>query len=279
VRDPKTSRGADGQAADSVAVGRRDASGILKLSRAPSRALVVRGGNMHRWLWAAVAAICVAGLAAAQTAQQAYPVELSMPFGTAAGKLVTSGANLIFVNDPDVGKSFTIPRNNLQIVDLKDGVLSVALEHPMKDETGGQSRLSFRFTNPADADSVVRWLKTTNPETAGADRAATGAQSVKEPKITDQQISYQVRHNHRVGSCTGRLIVTAERINYESLTDVNDSRQWSMKDVKEVKHTSPYKLSIKPFTGKDYSFEFLGTSMKNEDYAALTKAIAAARAQ
>jgi hypothetical protein len=61
---------------------------------------------MHKCSLLAASAIFMAGSAAAQTAQQAYPVELSMPFGTAAGKLVTSGAYLIFVNDPDVAKSF-----------------------------------------------------------------------------------------------------------------------------------------------------------------------------
>jgi hypothetical protein len=176
-------------------------------------------------------------------------------------------------------KSFTIPRSNVQRVDLESGVLSIALAQPMGDETGGRSRLSFRFTNPADADSVVRWSKRTASETAAADRAAAEAPTVKEPALPGEPIRYQVKHKHRVGSCTGRLMVTAERIIYESLTEVNDSRQWSMKDVKEVEHSSPYKLDLKPFTGNDYSFEFLGTSMKNEDYATLTKAIAAARAR
>jgi hypothetical protein len=226
---------------------------------------------MHRWLLLAVSAMFAAGPATAQTAQQAYPVELSMPFGTAGGKLVTSGAYLIFVNDPNVAKSFAIQRNDVQNIDVQNGVMSIALNQPMKDESGEQSRLSFRFTNPADADSIVRWSKM-----GSADRSAA-APNVGEPKVGLQQISYQVKHNHRLGSCTGRLLVTADRVSFESLTDINDSRQWSMKDIKEVEHKNPYSLDIKSFTGNDYSFQFLGGSMKNEDYTDLTKAIAAAR--
>ncbi len=217
-------------------------------------------------------AMFAAGPATAQPAQQAYPVELSMPFGTAGGKLVTAGQYLIFVNDPNVDKSFVIPRVNVQNVNVENGIMSVALNQPMPGEAGEPSRLSFRFANPADADFIVRWWKT-----ASADRAAAEP-NIGEPVIADRQFSYQVKHNHRLGSCTGRLIVTAEGIVYESLTDVNDSRRWSMKDIKEVEHKNPYNLDIKPFTGNDYSFEFLGGAMKNEDYTDLTKSIAAARA-
>jgi hypothetical protein len=67
---------------------------------------------MHKWLLLAASAMFAAGSAAAQPAQQAYSVELSMPFGTAGGRLVTAGEYLIFVNDPNVEKSFVIPRVN-----------------------------------------------------------------------------------------------------------------------------------------------------------------------
>jgi len=227
---------------------------------------------MHKWLLLAASAMFAAGSAAAQPAQQAYSVELSMPFGTAGGRLVTAGEYLIFVNDPNVGKSFVIPRVNVQNINVENGIMSIALNQPMRGEAGEPSRLSFRFTNPADADSIVRWSKT-----ASAERSAA-APNVGEPKIAGQQFSYEVKHNHRVGSCAGRLFVAADRVTYESLTDVNDSRQWSMKDIKEVEHKSPYRLEIKPFTGNDYSFEFLGSAMKNEDYTGFTKSIAAARA-
>lgn len=227
---------------------------------------------MHKWVLLAASAMFAAGPAAAQPAQQSYPVELSMPFGSASGKLVTAGEYLIFVNDPNVEKSFVVPRVNVQNVSVENGIMFVALNQPMRDEPGQPSRLSFRFTNPVDAESIVRWSKT-----ASADRSAA-VPNAGEPKVADRQFSYQVKHNHRLGSCTGRLIVTADGIAYESLTDIDDSRRWSMKDIKEVEHKNPYKLDIRPFTGNDYSFEFLGTAMKNEDFANLTKSIAAARA-
>ena len=224
---------------------------------------------MRKWMLFTVAAISGVSLAFAQPAPQAYPVE----FGLAHVKLVISGEYLIFVNDSSVENSFVIPRDNVQNMNLEDGMMSVALRQPMRDASGERSRLSFRFANPANADSIVRWSET--PKTG---RSTTVASSAAEGKIEEHQVSYQVKHNHRIGSCTGRLILTADRLIYESLTEINDSRQWSMKDIKEVEHNSPYKLDVKPFTGNDYSFEFLGKGMDNADYTTLTKQIAAARA-
>lgn len=226
---------------------------------------------MHKLVLLAASAMFAAGPATAQPAQLAYPVELSMPFGTASGSLVTAGDYLIFVNDPNVEKSFVIPRANVQNVNVENGIVSIALSQAMRNEAGEPSRLSFRFPNPADANSIVRWSKL-----ASADRSAASP-TVGDSKIALQPFSYQVKHNHRVGSCTGRLFMTADRVSYESLTDINDSRQWSMKDIKEVEHKNPYSLGIKSFTGNDYTFEFLGSPMKNEDYTDLTKSIAAAR--
>lgn len=209
----------------------------------------------------------------AQPPQQAYPAEFALPFGTAAGKLVLSGDYLIFVNDTAVESSFVIPRDNVQNVSLDGSVIAIALRQPMRYPPADQSTLHFRFTSPTSADPVVQWSK----GAAAARMSPPAGQSAGTPKLEGQLFSYDVKHNHRIGSCSGRLIVTAEKVNFESLTDVNDSRQWSLKDIKEVSHDSPYELQIKPFIGNDYKFAFAGTSMDNADFAVLTKLIAAAR--
>lgn len=228
---------------------------------------------MHKWVLLVIAACSAVSSALGQPAQRAYPVELSMPFGMANGKLVIAGEYLIFVNDSNVENSFAISRNSIQEVSLDNGVTTIALRQPMRDQSGERSKLSLRFSNASDADSVSRWSRA-----ATADRAVTVPFNAAEPKIEGQQFTYEVKHSHRVGSCTGRLIVTADRIIYESLTDVNDSREWSMKDIKEVEHKNPYKLDVRPFTGSDYGFVLLGKGMDNADYTMLTKLIARARA-
>jgi hypothetical protein len=222
----------------------------------------------------ALAAVSACTQAPAQPSQlQAYPAELALPFGTASGKVVVSGDYLIFVTDTTVENSFVIPRDNVQDITSNGGVTTVGLKQAMRDQSGERARAIFRFTNAADADAIARWSKM-----GTADRSSTAPTNDTKGTAAGQTFNYSVKHNHKLGSCKGRLMVNGDRLSFESLTDVNDSRQWSMGDIKELKHNSPYKLEVKPFTGNDYSFDFLGKGMDNSDFTALTKMIAGARA-
>jgi hypothetical protein len=234
---------------------------------------------MYKLLFPVIAVAAALGPAfaqqggAPQPAGQAYPVELSMPFGVANGNAVVSGDYLIFVNNRDVGNSFVVPRSDVQSANIDNSILTLTLRSPVQVASQSQSRLNLRFTNPSDADSIVRWTKE-----ATADRAANPPSGANAASVQGQQFSYQVKHDHLMGSCTGRLIATQDRLVFESMTDINHSRQWAMKDIKEVQHKNPYKLHVQPFTGDDYSFEFIGQGMDNADFALLTKLIADARA-
>jgi hypothetical protein len=90
-------------------------------------------------------------------------------------------------------------------------------------------------------------------------------------------MSFQVKHDHFIGSDTGRLMVTPTQVVYESVTDVNNSRQWSLSDIKEVHRDGPYKLKIVPFSGDDYSFQLMGQGMTSGQYQMLVERITGAR--
>lgn len=231
--------------------------------------------NKQIFMTLALAAVSVCTQAPAQPSpQQAYPAELALPFGTASGKLIVSGDHLMFVTDTNVESSFVIPRDNVQDITTDGGVITIVFKQSMRDQSGERTRAIFRFPNAADVDAITRWSKT-----ATASQSSTAPSNETAGNTADHLFDYSVKHNHKLGSCTGRLMVSADRLVFESLTDVNDSRQWSMRDIKEVKHKSPYKLEVKPFTGNDYAFQFLGKGMDNADFTALTKLIAAARAR
>lgn len=231
------------------------------------------GGVMSKWILLAIFSVAGARTALSQPAPKVYPAELALPFGTATGKIVPSGDYLIFVADPNIENSFVIPRDRVQNVTMDGGVMSVSLSRPIRVQSGEQSKLPFRFPNGGDADAVMGLLRT-----ASADRSPGTVPSTASGAATEGQLfSYQVKHNHRIGSCSGRLVVTSDRVIYESLTEINDSRQWAMKDIKEVEHKSSYKLDIKPFTGNDFAFEFIGNTMDSADFTTLTKLIVAAR--
>jgi hypothetical protein len=133
--------------------------------------------------------------------------------------------------------------------------------------------VNFRFAAAGAGDPIVRWARSAPPA-----RASSTPTIPSEQKVEGQKFSYEVKHDHRIGSCSGRLIVTGDKVIFESLTEVNDSRQWSMKDIKELVHKSPYRLDIKPFAGNDYSFGLLGNGMDNSDFSTLSKMVTDARA-
>jgi hypothetical protein len=141
------------------------------------------------------------------------------------------------------------------------------LRQPLRDRPGQPSRLSFRTQAPGAANELTTWVRSVPAPSASADR--------QQPQSSTT--SYQAEHDHLFGSCSGRLIITQDQISYESVTNLDHSRQWAMKDIKELNRSSPYKIEIKPFTGDDYTFRLIGNGMSSEEYANLVKRVTAAR--
>lgn len=71
--------------------------------------------------------------------------------------------------------------------------------------------------------------------------------------------------------------MTQDRIVFESIDDIGDSRNWLPKDIKELKLDNPYKLTIDPFSGSKYTFEFQGQGMDPEVYRSLVDRVTTAR--
>ena len=90
-------------------------------------------------------------------------------------------------------------------------------------------------------------------------------------------MSYEARHKHRFGGgCRGRLIVTNDRFAYESIDKIEDSRQWDLADIKELKLRNPYSMEIKPFAGAEYEME-LQRSMDTGEFNVLVDRVTKAR--
>jgi hypothetical protein len=94
---------------------------------------------------------------------------------------------------------------------------------------------------------------------------------------SDQATTYQVLHKHMIGECSGRLIISGDRLSFESVTDLNHSRQWSLRDVSELKRQNPYELEVRPFVGNSYNFELLSQGMDSDAYRVLVDRIATLR--
>lgn len=250
-----------------------------------------------------VCALVLAVAAAAQTPIKVYRTELSVPFGVAKGRVVMAGDMLIFVDEDDSNASFAIDKLNIKNWNEAEGVVTVNTVKAVRDRSGERNLFPFRFADGNSA-GVAAWLREApqgmmagaammarQPEAAANPPAkpmdATGGQPAQtavasatapEAKPEEQKKIYSAKQKRfPVGSTEGKLVVTDKMIAFESLGDVKRSRQWELKDIKEIKQTGPYVLTITPFSGDKYTLELQGDSMPPADFKALTDRIAAAR--
>jgi hypothetical protein len=231
-----------------------------------------------RGLWIIALMLAATGAAPAQVAQpstspepaataeapgRALPAELSIPFGSVRGDLVISGDILMFIDQAQPGFSFAISRQNLNSVDIQNGMLVVELREPVRNRAGETDHLVFRVLEGQTADPILAWS-----------RAPAGGFPAQ-PQ--EQTFSYDAKHDHFIGSDSGRLIIGPERIDYESVTDINQSRQWRYSDIKEIKRDSPYKIEIQPYNGDKYTFSLQGGGMELSTYNLIVQRITGAR--
>lgn len=210
------------------------------------------------------------GVAAGQgsTGASVLNVDLAVPFGTVAGKLLLRGDYLVFWDEQEPESSFVVAKSQMENVTVADMEITVQLREAVRNRSGEVMRLVFRAMPGVEAGVVRSWF-------AGGMRAAApaaGASGGVEGK------SYEAQHSHRLGECRGRLIVGDDQINYESVSASSHSRRWLFKEIREIKQPNPYRLDIRPFTEAGYSLRLVGTGMEPEDFKALVDRITAARA-
>lgn len=217
----------------------------------------------------AFSALCQAP--AAQPGLQVYPAELAVEFNAVPGKLVILDDQLVFVDDKNPQESFLMPRRILKDAVADGQVVTISTSEPVRDRSGSRSRVSFRLADAAAIGQLIAW-KNMKPAAVAAERAQ-GAQ----PEI---DIQLQARHKHfPTGGCSGRLMITKDRIMYESVSEVSHSRRWDLSQIKQTKRSGPYVLGIEPFEGGDNNFEIQGQGLDDRDYRALVDRITAARAK
>lgn len=221
----------------------------------------------------------------AQETVQVSRAELSVPFGTVKGKIVTMGDRLVFVDDDRPEASFALNRADVESARVENGLLNVQLRRPIRDREGERTRLSMRLDG-GDPETVVRWANAAGvPAVAASDsaRLTSGAgAAVAGGAVTTSGatlFNIEARHEHRLrGNCRGRLVLTEAGLSFQSLTELTDSRQWGFRDIKELRHGSPYELTVEPFDGAMYRFEMQGSGMDNDQFKLLSERVAAARA-
>src|SRR5262249_8400839 len=66
-----------------------------------------------------------------------------------------------------------------------------------------------------------------------------------------QGYEFAVEHNHTIGNCRGRLIITPERIEYR--TEYKEhSRDWRYTDLRRIKIVSPKKIDLASYEDRKW---------------------------
>ena len=109
-------------------------------------------------------------------------------------------------------------------------------------------------------------------------RAFGGSQnSAAEPSSEDRKV-LRARHKHFRGGCDGTLILSDSGVTFESLTKATHSRQLQLSDIKELKRSNPYELTVKPFIGDDYDFQLSGSGLSSAEFQDVVDRVASSRA-
>ncbi|MFB3905639.1 MAG: hypothetical protein ACE15E_19510 [Acidobacteriota bacterium] len=199
---------------------------------------------------------------------------MSIPFGEANGVLVQLADYLVFVDEEQRESSFAVRRSDIRNLSAQDETVNVELNQPVSGRSGQMDRLAFRLEDRADVAALTAWgsRDTTVQQSASNTQPATSTSASSGILGT-----YQVKHNHRFGDCRGNLIIKNDGIAYESINQIDHSRQWAFRDIQELHHDNPYKLSIDPFAGNSYDFDFLGKGMDNNVFQAVAQKVTSAR--
>jgi len=97
------------------------------------------------------------------------------------------------------------------------------------------------------------------------------------PPLGFRLLCAPVKHKHTFGECRGNLIIKDNGIAYESINDINHSRQWAFRDIRELNRDNPYELSVEPFSGDQYDFDFMGKGMDNAIFQTVVQRVTSAR--
>jgi hypothetical protein len=212
----------------------------------------------------------------AQTNLKVYPAELSLPFGVASGQIVTVDDYLLFIDADKPDTSFAARRSTLRTVSAATDRLTVESTAPLMDRSGSRSQFVFRLKNPEGAQTIQSWFNSAPSSQQTTGQPISGQQTGgSEPQL----VTYQVRHDHLLGSCTGRFFMDEGRIVFESITDIEDSRRWALSDIKELKRDNPYTLKIEPFNGDTYRLSFLGQGLETKDFQSMVDRVTRARSR
>ena len=168
-----------------------------------------------------------------------HKVTINTPSGMISGKVIGTGDRLVFVDDSDPSKSFTLSRGEIRNHRAEDGALLVEMERPGVDRTGTVSNLRITVVDPASSATLTRWIS-----------------MPVERSRTVTTYSTDVRHDHKgQGHCNGRLLADDTGLRFESVTQADHSQSWNYGDLQTFDKEKDHAL-LKVVTKNGDRFDF-----------------------
>ena len=222
----------------------------------------------RNWKFASLFGAAFLGATLAWAAQGivVHRVQLAGTMGADNGHLVLAGDQLIFVDDTNPSGSFAIPKTDVRNLDLNNGILTITMSRPFTNMYGERSDVVLRVFDPSSPGLVADWLGMPITTMGEAARVNPGAPPV--------DATFDATHDGH----HGQLIVSANGVSWQDLTDTNHSRSWNYSQIKELKRENGNtELEIKPYNGDNYKFRINGPFMNDTVYNLVANRIVTAR--
>jgi hypothetical protein len=210
--------------------------------------------------------ICAAlaiGTLSAQEQITINKVTINTPSGVITGKVVGQGENLVFVDDANPSKSFTLERGQVKSFTTEGGNLMVQMARPETDAAGTVSNVKITVLDQANSGVLTKWFN-----------------MPQERSRTVTTFSTEVKHDHRDDhtDCTGRLLADDTGLRFESVSNASHSKSWNYNDLQSFvgeKENSLLKVMSK--NGENYHFKTVNGKTAGGLYDIVSKKIVAAR--
>ena len=189
-------------------------------------------------------------------------VTVNTPSGIISGKVVGTGDKLVFIDDSDPSKSFTLMRGEITNYTNENGGIVVTLARPASDQAGTTSNLRITVADTNNSAVITRWMS------MPVERSRT---------ITTYSVD--VKHDHKgQGHCTGKLIAGENGLRFESVSEAVHSRSWSYNDLNSFTTEKDHALlKVKPKAGEEYHFNAVNGATAGALYKLVSDKIVAAR--
>ena len=191
-----------------------------------------------------------------------HKVTVNAPSGTISGKVVGTGDKLVFIDDSDPSKSFTLTRGEITNYTTENGGIVVQLARPSSDQAGTTSNLRITVVDENNSAAITRWMS------MPVERSRT---------VTTYSID--VKHDHKgKGNCAGKLMADDNGLRYESVSDAAHSRSWNYNDLNSfTTEKNNALLKVGPKSGEEYQFNVANGATAGELHKLVSDKIVAAR--